>query len=246
MRILLTRPYQQSLETKRQLEDIGCRVFIEPVLEIAPIEYSHEIYKRSKAFAVTSIHASSEIAKQEDIDRNLPVYAVGSATAMPLKDAGFTRTFEAEGHAASLLTLIKEKHESPKELITYLSGWHITQDIARVLAMQGFEAQRVISYKANAAKNISEATKVKIINGEIDIVIFMSFRTAFIFQKLCKQIHLNSYLQNICAVVLSQNVARGLNQTSWKNLIITEKPSQNSLITKISQVLMTEKWKGIL
>jgi hypothetical protein len=44
MHVLLTRPYAKSLETKRQLEEIGCRVSIEPVLDIL----AHSIPKCEK------------------------------------------------------------------------------------------------------------------------------------------------------------------------------------------------------
>ena len=90
MHILLTRPYEQALETRRQLIDIGCRVSLTPVLDIVPVQYSQEVYKNSKGFVVTSVHASQQIAKQQDLDRETTIYAVGTATAKPLPVVGST------------------------------------------------------------------------------------------------------------------------------------------------------------
>lgn len=233
MHVLLTRPYLQSVEMKRQLEEIGCRVSIEPVLEISPVQYSPEIYKNSKAFAVTSLHASSEVARQNGIDKSIPVYAVGSATAKPLREAGFKHVFEANGNAKSLLTFIREQHKPEDGMITYLSGWHITQDLARVLAMEGYKAQRVVSYKANPVKNTSPATKSMIRHNDIDMVILMSYRTGYNFSTLCNQAHIGRSLQKMTAAVLSEHVASSLNKVKWKKVCTAEEPSKKALIEMI-------------
>jgi uroporphyrinogen-III synthase len=233
MHVLLTSPIIQSVETKRQLEEIGCRVSIEPVLDISPVQYSSEIYKNSKALIVTSLHASAEIAKIENIDKYMPIYAVGSATAKPLHEAGFHHIYEAGGNARSLLALIREHHQPAHGLITYLSGWHITQDLARTLAMEGYEAQRVVIYKANLINDISPLTKAEIQRQEIDCVILMSNRSAKQFCKMCHEAKIIKNLSRITVLTMSAQIAKHTEDIKWRNVLIAQQSSMQSIIETV-------------
>ncbi len=233
MHVLVTRPYEQALETRRKLLDIDCRVSIESVLEIEKIQYSSGIYKNSNGFIVTSVHAAKEIAKQTYLDRNISVFAVGYATAKPLKDAGFTNIYEAYGDAKNLLQLIKNKRGTDEGLLTYLSGWHITQDIARVLAMDGYDAQRVVCYKATPKKKLNNEIVQLIKKGKIHVVMFYSYRTAYFFSQLIENEKINSSLKNMVALTMSEYVASALNSSDWKGVMFTKQPSQDSLISEI-------------
>ena len=234
MHVLLTRPYAKSLETKRQLEDIGCRVSIEPVLDISPVKHSSDIYRNSKALILTSFHASSQISQREKIDKNMAIFAVGEATARPLHDAGFKNIYAAEGNAQSLLPIIR-KHFRPEDgLITYLSGWHITQDLAKPLAMDGYDAQRVVIYKANLINNLSPLTKAEIQRQEIDCVILMSNRSARQFCKMGYEAKIFKHLSRITALTMSEEIANNIENIKWKDIKIAQEPSMNSIIESLT------------
>lgn len=233
MHVLVTRPYEQALETRKKLLDIDCCVSIEPVLDIEKIQYSSDIYKNSSGFIVTSVHAAKEIAKQTYVDRNISVFAVGYATAKPLKDAGFTNIYEAYGDTKNLLQLIKNKRGKDEGLLTYLSGWHITQDIARVLAMDGYDAQRVVCYKATPKKKLNNNIVQLIKKDNIHAVVFYSYRTAYFFNQLIENEKINSSLKNMVALTMSEYVASALNNSDWEGVIFTKQPSQDSLISEI-------------
>lgn len=234
MHILLTRPYAKSLETKRQLEEIGCRVSIQPVLDISPVKHSSDIYRNSKALILTSFHASSQISQREEIDKNMTIFAVGEATARPLHDAGFKNVYAAEGNAQSLLPIIREHFRPEDGLITYLSGWHITQDLAKALAMNGHEAQRVVIYKANLINDISPLTKAEIQRQEIDCVILMSNRSAHQFCKMCYEAKIIKHLSRITALTMSEEIAKSIENIKWKDIKIAQEPSMNSIIETLT------------
>jgi uroporphyrinogen-III synthase len=228
MRVLLTRPYLQSIDMTRQLEDMGCGVSIEPILEIIPIRYQKHIFKYTKAFVVTSKHASSQIANSYDIDKTTPIYAVGTATAESLINSGFINTHIADGDAKSLLKLIQEKQKPEDGLITYFSGWHITQDLAHFLAMNGYDAQRVVCYKALQTQKLSALTQEMIRRKEIDCMFFMSGRTAERFCQLCEVNDLIKSLKSITANIISH--------LKWKDIKTASHPSVESLLNTLSDV----------
>lgn len=237
MHVLLTRPYTKSIETKRQLEVIGCSVSIEPVLDISPVRHSADIYKNSKGLILTSFHASAQILQLEDkIDKNTAIFAVGEATARPLHDAGFKNVFVARGDAKSLLPVIKENYKPEDGLITYLSGWHITQDLAKSLAMEGYEAQRVVIYKANLIDDLSSLTKAEIMREEIDCVIIMSNRSARQFCKMCYEAKIIKHLNRIIALTMSEEIAKNIEGIKWKDIKTAQDPSMQSIIDTLTSL----------
>lgn len=237
MHVLLTRPYAKSLETKRQLEEIGCRVSIEPVLDISPVRHSSDIYKNSKGLIVTSFHASAQILQQKDkIDKNTAIFAVGEATARPLHKAGFKNVYEASGDAKSLLPVIRDNYRPEDGLITYLSGWHITQDLAKALAMEGFKAQRVVIYKANLINDLSSLIKAEILRKEIDCVILMSNRSAHQFCKMCHEAKIVKHLNRIVALTMSEDIVKNIEGIRWKDIKVAQEPSMHSIIDKLRSI----------
>lgn len=236
MHVLLTRPYLQSIDMTRQLEDMGCVISIEPILEIIPIRYQRHIFKYTKAFVVTSKHASSQIANSQDIDKKTSIYAIGPATAECLQNAGFTNLLIADGDAKSLLKLIQEKQKPEDGLITYFSGWHITQDLAHFLAMNGYDAQRVVCYKALQTQKLSPLTQEMIKRKEIDCMFFMSGRTADRFCQLCETNDLAKSLKSIIAISMSKHITDIISRLKWKDIKTASHPSVESLLNTLSDV----------
>lgn len=230
MHVLLTRPSLQAEAMRPSLEEKGYRVSVEPVLDVSPVDFSHEALRESKAIVVTSVYASLRIAEVSSIGRTVPIYAVGAGTAAPLHRAGFSCVHEAAGDAPSLLDLILKKRAASEGRITYLSGRDITEDMAAALERHGHDARRVVAYKATPARSLSPATQDMLRRGDIDCVVFMSYRTAHFFTALCEEAGLSPCLQTISAAAMSEKVASGLCRTDWRETGIAANPSREAMI----------------
>lgn len=230
MHVLLTRPTLQAEAMRPSLEEKGHRVSVEPVLDVSPVDFSHEALRDSRTIVVTSVHASLRIAELPSIDRTVPIYAVGAGTAAPLHRAGFACVHEAAGDAPSLLDLILKKRSASEGRITYLSGWDITEDMAAALKRHGHDAQRLVAYRATPAKSLSPATQDMLRRGDIDCILFMSYRTAHFFTLLCDKAGLSPCLRTISAAAMSEKVARGLCRTDWRETGIAANPSREAMV----------------
>ncbi|TCO68706.1 uroporphyrinogen-III synthase [Rhodovulum euryhalinum] len=230
MHILLTRPALQAKTMKLPLENMGLQVSLAPILDVSDVDFSPETLEASKAFVVTSVYASLRIAGEPSACRTVPIYAVGAGTAAPLRRAGFTCVHEAAGDATSLLDLILKKRNPSEGRITYLSGWDITEDMARALERHGHDARRVVAYRATPAKSLSNATRELLRRGDIDCIVFMSYRTAHFFTALCEEARLSACLQTMTAAVLSEKVASGLDRKGWRKIRVATAPSQEAMI----------------
>lgn len=240
MHVLITRPHFQAQEMKRQLDYLGCQVSIDPLLEVEPVNYNEKIYHNSSALVVTSLQASLRIVQADPIDKSKPIYAVGDATAAPLKRNGYENVLVASGDAQSLIKLVLEKHAPSDGLITYLSGWHITQDLAWFLAMQGYSAQRVVCYKTHLVGHFAETTLLLLEREKINVIVFLSARTAQAFSRLSMKHNLSSKLHNVTGIVFSENIVDALPANRFREIIITNSYTQNAVYEEIENLMYSK------
>jgi len=233
MHILLTRPYFQSLATQKELEASGNTVSFSPVLNIQQCEFDETIFGRSAGFIVTSANAAVQLCMRDEVDLSLPIFAVGPATAAPLINAGFVNVHIAEGDAESLIPVILKRQSPSQGMLTYLSGQNVTEDIADTLQSHGYQAKRVIVYKASPIQRLPEATQNLFLQREVDIVVFMSYRTALHFTKLIEDAGWSNHLEHIKAVCMSEQVVKGLNTKHWQDIYVSQAPSLPSIYSEI-------------
>ena len=230
MHVLLTRPSFQAELMRPLLEQRGCTVTVEPVLNVSSTSPSLDALRGADIFVVTSAYASLHIVNANFLTKSTPIFAVGAGTAAPLRQAGFSQVFQADGDAKSLLDLILKEIRPMDGLITYLSGQDITTDMAQDLVCRGYKARRVVVYKAEPAHTLSLTTHNLIRRRIIDCVVFMSYRTAHFFTGLCHQSGLSDCLGSVTAAALSDKVASGLEQNQWKEVLVAHAPSNDAII----------------
>ncbi|MDK3075658.1 uroporphyrinogen-III synthase [Sedimentitalea sp. JM2-8] len=231
MHVLLTRPSFQAELTRPLLEQRGCEVSVEPVLNVSSADPGRDALRDADIFVVTSVYASLHIVDAGFLKKTTPIYAVGAGTAAPLRQAGFSQVFQADGDAESLLHLILKEVRPTDGAIAYLSGRDITTDIAQDLVSRGYRARRIVVYGAAPARRLSDATQDLIRRRSIDCVIFMSYRTAHFFTELCHSAGLSDCLGSVTAAALSDKVASGLEGDRWKEVLVAEAPSSDAIIT---------------
>lgn len=236
MHILLTRPYFQSLATQKELEASGNTVSFSPVLNIQQCEYDDTIFENSAAFVVTSANAAIQLCMRDEIDLSLPVYAVGPATAAPLINAGFINVHIGEGDAEGLIPIILKRQTRSQGVITYLSGQNVTEDIADTLQKYDYQARRVIAYKASPIQRLPDTTQALFKQGNIGIVVFMSYRTALHFTQLIEDAGLSNQLRHINAICMSEQVVTGLNTQDWQDIYVPQAPSLPAIYAEISRL----------
>jgi uroporphyrinogen-III synthase len=99
MRLLLTRPADDSEATAAELRRRGHDVLIEPMLAIQPLPDAPFEPAGAQAILLTSANGARALAGRA-VPRTLPVFAVGDATARAAADAGFGRVESAGGDIA--------------------------------------------------------------------------------------------------------------------------------------------------
>ncbi len=229
MLTLTTRPRGLNEPLHTELLAMGFQPHNENVLEITPVEWPTQSLFRMAALVVTSANGAFELGKVPHAPREMPVFAVGIATAACLKRFGFINVYHADGTAADLLRLVMHKMPPGSGPILHVGGLHLSLDMAAALRSQGYEAIRAIVYEAAGRARLSAGTEQHLRRHKIGAVVLMSKRTAEIFGALVRKSDLVPSLARIEAFVMSPAIAAVLDAAKWRRIHIAAAPSRAAL-----------------
>jgi uroporphyrinogen-III synthase len=233
MRVLLTRPLQQSRMLAADLVGLGWQPMITPMLEIAPLTWHDGALSGAQAVLLTSANGARELAKTASVDRNMPAYCVGPATAEPLAQAGFVSLHCAGGTATDLVRLVHRDLAPRNGPLAYLSGDVVSRDLGLLLAPYGFEVRREIVYESRPARTLTDEAQYAIAAGEVAVVMFLSVRTALTFRDIVVAGGLTQACEAIRAVALSQQIAHALEPLKFAQVAVAREPNRSALLAAL-------------
>ena len=226
-KLLLTRPYEDSLSLASKLEHMNIKSLISPVLTL---QYFQDLIFPHTYFTaiVTSRHAIRALALN-NLDRSIPIIAVGDATAEMAEKLGFTRVSRGENTAKSLISFILDKVPTTQPLV-YAHGKDIKYYLHDILEEDGYSIQNLVVYDAVArtemAPDIVEALK----NKQLTHVAFFSERSVKIFLQQLQHHKIEDMAQHLETIAFSQDIAQQLFGSRWKAVHVLEYPSLNSFL----------------
>jgi uroporphyrinogen-III synthase len=230
MRVLITRPRADAEALAALLGERDIGALIEPMLEIIPKPVPALELDDVQALLLTSANGARALALATD-RRDLALFAVGPATAMAARDAGFADVATADGDVAALSHLVESRLKPADGALLHVSGSAVAGDLAGRLGRAGFETRRAVLYEARALSALSEDAVAALIQGEIHAVLLFSPRTAKSFVRLC---HLASLtLDGVRALCLSPAVAHQAEATRWFEIAVAARPDQDALLALI-------------
>ena len=227
-RVLLTRPREESASFAARLEARGYRTAIEPILAIEPVPAALEIadYQAVLATSANGVRALAGAVTA----REVPLFAVGDATARAAREAGFVVVENAAGDSAALARLVTGRLDPRTGPLLHVSGEAIAGDLAGSLSALGFAVDRRVLYRARAAERLSEATIRLIADGSIDAALFFSPRTARTFVSLAAAAQLAPACAGIAAICLSPAVAEAAQAIKWRTVCVAARPDSAALV----------------
>lgn len=228
MRVMLTRPHADSERLAEVLEARGWDVVIEPMLEIVPTG-SLPPLDGIKGLVVTSANGVRAFAAAS-ARRDLPVYAVGDATALAARNAGFTTVESAAGDSAALGALIAARVKPDAATLLHVQGRDVTGNLGKLLTSKGFYVQSAVLYDARAVDELSTRTRDYLADRKIDVILFFSPRTAGTFVRVVLEAGLADSCKTIIAICLSAAVARAGSAVIWGGVHIAATPDRTAMM----------------
>jgi uroporphyrinogen-III synthase len=234
MRILLTRPCEDSEPLAERLRRQGHEVVQAPLLEIRLLPDAALDLDGVQALLLTSANGARALPADAAI-RVLPVIAVGASTARAARAAGFVHVASADGDVAGLAALVTERLNPAVGALLHVAAGHVAGDLAGRLGEAGFQVRRAILYEAVAAETLPAAAAAALRQG-VDAVLFYSPRTALTFAKLATEAGLSRTCGGTEALCLSQAVADAARELDWRAVRVAPQPDQEALLALLDQV----------
>ena len=238
MRALITRPRENAGAIARALSERDIEPIQEPLLEIRATDHGPIDLDGVQAVLLTSAFGAREFAASTE-GRDLPIFAVGDATADAARNAGFDKVESARGDAEALAMLVMEKLKPADGALLHAGGRTIAGDLAGQLGEAGYEVRRVELYSALPAPALSIETIEALKAGGLDLVLFFSPRTAGTFVRLVQEAGVADRCAQVTALCLSAQVAEAARAVGWRRVEIADRPEQPAMIALVDRWLET-------
>lgn len=233
MRLMITRPQLDAALLATRLRTLGHDALLEPLLEICFKPNMTVDLTGVAAILATSANGARALA-QATRRRDLPLFAVGHATARAARDAGFGRVISAGGDVLSLAETVAQTLDPGAGDLLHAAGTRLAGDLQGLLSERGFGARRVVLYDARTAQQLSPPGADALRAGTIDGVLLFSPRTARTFVELAVQAGVGPACRKVTAYCLSAAVAQAAagrpDDLSWRDIRQAIRPEEGSLL----------------
>jgi len=139
--VWITRARPGAEATARRVEALGFKALVDPLLEIRLLAPAVDLAGIG-ALAFTSANGVEAFARLTTA-RDLPVFAVGDATARAARAAGFAEPFSADGDVEALAALIARTCSGP---VLSVGAREPAADLPALLARAGVAARTLAVY----------------------------------------------------------------------------------------------------
>lgn len=232
MHVLVTRPVQDAEPLLAKLRERGIDATAEPLLEIEFRSAAKPKLSDVQAILATSANGVRAFVAAS-ARRDLPLFAVGDATAGAAREAGFETVETASGDVDALAERVGAKLDPEAGALLHVAGTQLVGDLGGKLKARGYAYRRAVLYEARAATHLSPGTVRAMRDDALDGVLFFSPRTAEIFVTLARKVRVVRSCGQLTAFCLSAAVAERASDLIWREIAVASTPEQDALLALI-------------
>jgi len=239
---LVTRPRAEAEDLAVLLAARGLQAVIEPLIEIDECGLAPPDLAGVQAILCTSANGVRALARAR-AERNVPLFAVGEATASRARAEGFARIESADGNVDALQCLVRRRLNPRGGRLLHVAGSVVAGDLAGALGAAGFAVERAVLYDARPVAALTPPTARLIAEGMIDFALFFSPRTSAIFVRLVGEAGIGAGLSATIAASISSAADAALGMLSFRGRAVAHAPHQRALL-EILDRLLAERHEG--
>ena len=187
--VLVTRPDEEGLALANQLKTVGKKILLEPMLIVENLPVKDLSYDQTQAYVITSANSIKALLNLRP-DLEIPLFAVGNASAIAARKSGFKTVYSADGDADDLAKLVDDILNPSEGDLLYISGKTQSGNLFKKLSSLGFGVSEVVVYETIPRKSLSPATVAAIKNDQVDTILLYSSKTAEVLIKLISKCRL--------------------------------------------------------
>lgn len=227
MRVLLTRPDEDSRAVADALRPEGIECLIWPLTRIEPTTAGIAIPPATGGILFTSANAVRAFAAIEG-RRDLPALCVGDATAGEARRAGFRDVRSASGDARALADLARR---SGIAAFLHPRGRHVAGELAHRLAADGRQVAEAVLYEAVEGGPPPAPVARALADGGLDLVTVWSHRAGALLARRLKALGAPTGGTDLLAI--SAAAAGPLAAAGFRRRIVAEAPTGEAMLQGI-------------
>lgn len=235
--LLITRPAEDAAALAARLAEMGVESVIAPLMEVIPVPGPEIVTDGLAGFLITSANGARALAARTK-RRDLPVHAVGAASADAARTAGFANVTSADGDVDKLAAHVAAICDPDDGPLLHAAGSVTAGNLAGALGTHGFDVRVERLYEAKPVAVLPEAALDALSAGSVDGAVMYSPRTAKVFDGLVADAGLSSQLAAMRLFALSANVDDA-SAGPWKERHIAAAPDQESLLQAVRSCYAT-------
>ncbi len=237
MRVLVTRPEEDAAALVVALQARGHEALVEPMLTVVPaagVTPPRDL-DGVQALLFTSANGARAFARLSE-RRDLPVFAVGDASAEAARTAGFAAVESAGGNVDDLARLAIGRLNPADGVLYQAAANRLAGDLKGALEAAGFTLRREKLYQTVPVTDLSANLRRELAAGQVAAATFFSPRTAATFAGLVEKMGLAGSCAETTALCFSEAVADQLRGLDWRAVLVAERPNQNSLLARLDEL----------
>ena len=217
MRIWITRAQPEAEATAERIAALRHAPVVAPVLQVQAADEGPSL-EGVGALAFTSRNGVRAFAGLTP-ERDLPVFAVGDATALAAREAGFAEVTSASGDVAALARLIVARKTSLRGDVLYASPEDPAGDLAATLAAGGVPARVAVVYRTVPAELAPPA--------DAEVVLIHSAKAA---RRLADDPAVRKVAPAMTAICISAAAAEPLHGIGFREILIAARADEASML----------------
>ena len=226
--VLITRPEPGAGETAARIAAMGLRPIVAPFLVVQATPLRLPPPARIAAVLMASGNAAPCFPATW---HHVPVLTVGGATAGRARDAGFTEATSAEGDAAALTALARQRLHPRDGALLLAAGEGQSLALAAALRRDRFRVIRRVVYAARPARDLPMAARAALDDPATRAVLFFSAETARHFMRLVRRAGLLDRLRGREAITIGPKAAMALEGAGWSRIRVAGGPNQQEMLS---------------
>ncbi len=235
-RVLVTRAADQAAETASLLMARGHQPVIAPLRRVERLVAGLD-GPLPERIVVTSQNALTGLAVPIAW-WNIPLVAVGKATAIAASEAGFTCVTDAAGDAHSVAAVVLAQGLSPQPVL-FLSGQPRKPHFEAILDAAGQPVRVIETYRMVENPHFAEAVAHALKNGGVDASLHFSAESASAYVAALGLAGSLAHSATARHIVLSEDVAQPLLAAGIadRQITIAKRPDQLALLDALGLAL---------
>jgi len=229
MRIVVTRPQEDSERTAGALRAKGHVVLVAPLLQVERVKA--ELRTNWGGVIITSANAVNALAAHPARAglTKLPLFAVGQRSAEAARQIGFSDITVAGGDVRDLVRTLVARCADAQAPLLYLAGEDRATDLVGELIGRGIAAEMAVIYRAAAAP-FPPFLIAALQRGEADAVLHFSRRSADSYLSGAKDAGVLVEALGLRHFCLSLQIAAPLTAAGAARIAVAPRPDEAALI----------------